>query len=888
VSPGKIAVAAAGVLAAGALALGACVTEEEQAPCVDGERVACGVVVGADTNTLTCGLGETECVDGSWLSCEVDYYESREWDGEILEDEELLYQEQTLGTSEPCINNPCNPYCSEFTDGPDGIATPPGLEAGPGGITLSDGSAAPGNTDGLLVSPDVLQVTVNSIPTTGALGWAPAPAKFTAQFTEMGAPIAPTDAIWSLSDYDYSLIGSNGVLDVMIEPVPHFVTVTAQASGFSDTAQLEVTVDVIDKSGSPSAAVLAAFELPPPATPVNVLYPYRDTVFPRNLPAPRLMWSGSGTASWVRYCLIFRDPAHGNQRTFRYCKVEPEASPKRGTFKQRAWTAFDVAASGQNAEMTIQRMNGTTQFEATTIPITFSNKPMRGTIYFWDIGAQNVSKIDESFALTQNILPYKSGDNCIGCHAVSSDGTTLVAVSKGSTTRAAYNLNSASIWYTDGVGAESIALSPNGGLTFLNTNGTSGTLYTTNAAPARKTVNSIRANMQYMFWSPVGNHIAYSIDSGATNGGIGVFDILTASPWTVSNHSEVKTAWIPGYPHLNYPAFTPDAAHITFNVAEKEKNKDGNHYLYLMERSGANTRELARANGKGTGGAVAADWVKSGRARFSPTASGGYNWMLFTSKRGYGNVLPTPSGTTQLWISAVDESIGASGDPSHPAFWVPAQSTSNPNTEPFFVKSACRAVTKPCSFNEDCCGYDAMNPPASSAKCIINQPVTQPVTRSCKALTPFMCQDPGAACAVDTDCCSYPANVCIFGLCAPAAQPPQFSTATFVRDYEATCGSGQTPVWTIYRFRADTPGDSSIIFEAATAPSQADLNTAPRAGLTTAINQLGVWNYVNVDAVVEHSRKWLRVYATLTPSTDLTLAPTLIEWGQLYDCVDNE
>ena len=54
-----------------------------------------------------------------------------------------------LGQSEPCSSNPCDPYCNEFVDTPEGVALPNGLTVGDGGLTLSGvasdgGVASPG------------------------------------------------------------------------------------------------------------------------------------------------------------------------------------------------------------------------------------------------------------------------------------------------------------------------------------------------------------------------------------------------------------------------------------------------------------------------------------------------------------------------------------------------------------------------------------------------------------------------------------------------------------------------------------------------------------------------------------------------------------------------
>jgi hypothetical protein len=63
--------------------------------------------------------------------------------------------------------------------------------------------------------------------------------------------------------------------------------------------------------------------------------------------------------------------------------------------------------------------------------------------------------------------------------------------------------------------------------------------------------------------------------------------------------------------------------------------------------------------------------------------SGGYYWVIFTTRRAYGNVAQgdpyetntyspiTHPVTKKLWVAALDENPTAGKDPSHPAFYLP-------------------------------------------------------------------------------------------------------------------------------------------------------------------------------------------------------------------------
>jgi hypothetical protein len=60
-----------------------------------------------------------------------------------------------------------------------------------------------------------------------------------------------------------------------------------------------------------------------------------------------------------------------------------------------------------------------------------------------------------------------------------------------------------------------------------------------------------------------------------------------------------------------------------------------------------------------------------------PTSAGGYRWTVFASDRQYGNtqniVGSGVAATMQLWVGALDDTVSANADRSHPPFWLPNQ-----------------------------------------------------------------------------------------------------------------------------------------------------------------------------------------------------------------------
>jgi hypothetical protein len=103
-----------------------------------------------------------------------------------------------------------------------------------------------------------------------------------------------------------------------------------------------------------------------------------------------------------------------------------------------------------------------------------------------------------------------------------------------------------------------------------------------------------------------------------------------------------------------------------------------------------------------------------------PVAVGGYYWVLFTSRRAYGNDI-APGGALaaddpfgnwgpqagtprkKLWLAAIDVDHGVP-DPSHPAVYLSGQERASGNMRAFAALEPCRADESPCESGADCCG----------------------------------------------------------------------------------------------------------------------------------------------------------------------------------------
>jgi len=203
----------------------------------------------------------------------------------------------------------------------------------------------------------------------------------------------------------------------------------------------------------------------------------------------------------------------------------------------------------------------------------------------------------------------------------------------------------------------------------------------------------------------------------------------------------------------------------------------GNSYLPKL----ATPLSLSCMDGSNNVGSINPDHGDDTNVNYEPTVnplpSGGYVWVVFTSRRMYGNeaVIPpfcsdpravnlvTNVTPKKLWVAAVDlagggENGGSTGmpgmDASHPAFYLPAQELLAGNSRGFWVLDPCKQDGSSCQSGDECCnGYcDSMGDGGSL--------ICAPPTASCSGVND--------KCTTSSNCCD-PTNLCINGFCTQGA-----------------------------------------------------------------------------------------------------------------------
>ncbi len=457
---------------------------------------------------------------------------------------------------------------------------------------------------------------------------------------------------------------------------------------------------------------------------------------------------------------------------------------------------------------------------------TWAVAPARlsGTIYYNSYGSQLAKNEGDAVGGDHQfggaVLSIRVGDTaprltagsnggvsaCRTCHSVAADGSRLV-VQRGDVYAAssAYDLDASGGAAETALanGAEFPALTRDGDKA-LSPSGQMLSLPGGDVLPSSG-LSSAFTNLGTPMFSPDSSLVAFNpmAGSGVSNPTqklvVMHFDATSnafSNPVVVVDGTGRPSAERPGW-----PAFLPDGRSLVFQqqyAAGGDGNSDGALFtrrgakaqIHWAGASGGAVTPLDQLNGVGylphlatppaltctadgqSVGSIDPGHVDDHNANYEPTvnpvASGGYSWVIFTSRRLYGNVATIPPfcsdprgvnlveniTTKKLWVAAVDVNGQPGSDASHPAFYLPAQELLAGNSRAFWVLDPCRADGASCETGDQCCnGY--CQPGAGDTLVCVNQPPAA----SCS-----MVQE---RCEVASDCCDS-SNVCVGGFCALA------------------------------------------------------------------------------------------------------------------------
>jgi hypothetical protein len=312
-------------------------------------------------------------------------------------------------------------------------------------------------------------------------------------------------------------------------------------------------------------------------------------------------------------------------------------------------------------------------------------------------------------------------------------------------------------------------------------------------------------------FSPDGRKVAFNFWAGPGAGGVtagaghslAVFDFtcgaapgsITCNPGMTPSFTNLREIYRDPNRWPGWPSFVPDGSAVVFHNAIRGGDVGGDRRdcradivqpppniwncqlttwfgataeIWIAKDGTKDARRLDALNGIGPDGSSylpkRANHPDDTKLNYMPTVnpvpSGGYYWVVFTSRRLYGNILtgdPYIWGTSQkkLWVAAIDINPKPGEDPSHPAFYLPGQELDAGNTRGFWVVDPCKPNGESCETGDECCNGFCRKNDSGALVCMDLPPGAQ-------------CAQEFEKCTVDADCCD-PQFKCIAGKCSRPA-----------------------------------------------------------------------------------------------------------------------
>jgi hypothetical protein len=549
---------------------------------------------------------------------------------------------------------------------------------------------------------------------------------------------------------------------------------------------------------------------------VKLLYPYDQTVFPLGILPPLLQWSPGTHGNFDAVYVHLSAPPNYDYKGYfsRPAALAAAAAFVRHPIPKDVWASATNSAAGSTLSVELVFAAGGKAYGPVTQSYKIALAPFNGRIYYqayatafvenWSpeltvwgarFGGATLS-IDVGAEAPKLVAGKTTSDHsgCRVCHSVSAYGDRMV-VQHGDSypDTSSYDLkngNAETSPYRAGTLGWA-GLSPDGALGLANSVNVTGTpsnngdtkLYdmATGAVIPSPGLNTFATRIALPAFSPDTRHVAFTFVNGPGTAGVGVakgrelvsmdFDLATK---TFSNPRKLWTA--PGTDQRPaFMTFTPSSDAVVF---QRRWNGDNDYSswhgsraeLWWVDLATQQAVPLNRVNGIGADGKSylpqgPKDHTQDERLNYepsiSPVASGGYAWMVFLSRRMYGNVAtraPWESDprnvdihgddptTKKIWMAAIDLNAKPGTDPSHPAFYIPGQEIKGVNSRPFFALQPCISDRGTCATGIDCCtGF------CRDGLCM------PPPVHECSRID--------EKCTDSSDCCDAKAQ-CIGGFCA--------------------------------------------------------------------------------------------------------------------------
>jgi len=457
-------------------------------------------------------------------------------------------------------------------------------------------------------------------------------------------------------------------------------TVSALLDGQAAAASFEVFVsETVTGTADPAVPGLFATATADPAQALTVVYPPAGALVPPNLGEMDVHWTDPAGKD------VYEVTLTGGYVTLTTYVAALGASTWR-TLAAAHWTRLSSGASGVDLQIRVRGL-------ATAAPSTYiegtqqlriAAEPVKGGVYYWNTSQAAVMRFDMTAPAVapERFYPQAGQSGCVGCHAVSRDGTVVAYRREGG------NLNYGNALKVEGLQKQLpdntqqwnfAAIHPNNADLFTTT--TTG-LHRTDLATGQTTPLYTSSRIAHPDVAPDGTAIvATALTAGdevwTSAARLVVFD-YDATAKTVGAPRTLVAQAGGSFPY--YPSFSPDNAWVLFNRATGGTSYDNpNAELWVTKADGSGTPiRLAAAEVTGTYNS----WPKwTPFVSLEPTAAATEQvlWFTFATRRPFG-VRSGASQKPQLWLAPFYPERAAAGQPATgPAIRLPFQSLAEGN-----------------------------------------------------------------------------------------------------------------------------------------------------------------------------------------------------------------
>jgi hypothetical protein len=539
------------------------------------------------------------------------------------------------------------------------------------------------------------------------------------------------------------------------------------------------------------------------------LYPYDATVWPRGILAPLLQWNVGAQGDYDAVYI------HIYEKSFDYKGYFAKTATPfiHHPIVQAAWKALTYSNTGEDVTVDLTFAKGNAAYGPITEKWKIAGGVLKGTVYYNSYGTNLTTNYcctinNKAFGgatlavkggSTDPVLVAGDKNNCRVCHSVAADGSMLITQNGGNYNQSMrVDLKNANAETSFGAGNGQFGwpgIYPDGTMLFSNgaplagsSSQASGLFAVPGATPVATTGLSTGLRAGTPAFSPDGKHLAFNFYGGTGGDGKSLvaydFDVNTkvfANSLKLDT-PQAGTDWWPSFmPTNDAVVFERETLYNGRDIAGTRSTCDssgncsnvGTHgELWWVDAKTQTATRLDKANGKGyaptkVGTQHDDDSTLNYEPTVNPVVSGGYAWVVFTSRRLYGNVatinpfwsdprfhdISKSPTTKKLWVAAIDLNAAPGTDPSHPAFYLPAQELLAGNSRGFWVVDPCHQDGNSCETGDECCGGYCR--PAGDGGGLI-----------CTTETP-VCAQEFEKCTNDGDCCSGGKLLtCINGRCS--------------------------------------------------------------------------------------------------------------------------